>query len=149
MVKNSNHWDRDVGQPRELTEEQPWVHRGNHTFSFSLLAIKPSKPTHTRQLSTGLQFHLSFQFFFYSGKDFLPGFRQFKCQQTSADQGREGQEDGDDLSDANEGREDEAGDDGSKFTDPVQDTECCSSAVPKDTEIRYTLFHKKTPQTFQ
>lgn len=97
------------------------------------------------------KFHLSFQFFFffYSGKDFLPGFGQLKRQQTSADKGREGQEDGDDLSDADEGREDEAADDGRKFTDPVQDTECCSSAVPKDTEIRYTLFYKKTPQTFQ
>lgn len=104
---------------------------------------------HTLSLAQDWNFIFHFSFFFNSGKDFLPGFGQLKCQQTSADEGREGQEDGDDLSDADEGREDEAGDDGRKFTDPVQDTECCSSAVPKNTDIRYTLFHKKTPQTFQ
>lgn len=63
------------------------------------------------------------QEFGFSREDFLPSFRQLQSHQTSADQGGEGQEDGDDLSDADEGCEDEAGDDGGELADPVQDAE--------------------------
>lgn len=66
--------------------------------------------------------------FGFSRQDFLPGFRQLESYQTSADEGGEGQEDGDDLSDADEGCKYEAGKDGSKLTDPIQDPERCPSA---------------------
>lgn len=135
MVKNSNHWDKDAAQGAYKgatmgSQRQP------HIFSlFVSNKAKVDPRTHLAQHRPEISSFISVFFFFNSGKDFLPGFGQLKCQQTSADEGREGQEDGDDLSDADEGREDEAGDDGRKFTDPIQDTECCSSAVPKDTEL--------------
>lgn len=68
-----------------------------------------------------------------SGEDFLPSFRQLQGHQTSADEGGEGQEDGDDLCDADEGRKRKAGKDGRKFTDPVQDAERRTSAESKNT----------------
>lgn len=67
------------------------------------------------------------QEFAFSRQDFLPGFGQLESHQTSADEGDEGQQDGDNLSDANEGCKDEAGDDGCKLTDPIEDTERCPS----------------------
>lgn len=66
-----------------------------------------------------------------SREDFLTGLRQLQRHQASADEGGEGQEDGDDLCDADEGRKDEAGHDGCKLTDPVQDAERRGSAEPK------------------
>lgn len=66
--------------------------------------------------------------FGFSGEDFLSRFGQLKCHQAAADQGGEGQEDGDDLGDADEGGEDEAGDDGGELTDAVEDAKRCPSA---------------------
>lgn len=74
------------------------------------------------------------QEFGFSGEGFLPGFGQLESYQTSADKGGEGQEDGDDLGDADEGCEDEAGDDGRKLADPIQDAERCPSAGSKGGE---------------
>lgn len=68
------------------------------------------------------------QEFGFSREDFLPGFRQLQRYQTSADESGEGQEDGDDLSDANKGCKDEAGDDGRKLADAIQDAKRCPSA---------------------
>lgn len=59
------------------------------------------------------------QEFGFSREDFLPGFGQLESYQTSANEGGEGQEDGDDLSDADEGCKDEAGNDGRKLTNPI------------------------------
>lgn len=67
----------------------------------------------------------------FSWEYLLPGLRQLESQQTSADQGGEGQEDGDDLCDADEGCKDEAGDDGSELADAVQDAERRPSAESK------------------
>lgn len=74
------------------------------------------------------------QEFGFSREDFLPGFGQLESQKTSADEGGEGQEDGDDLSDANEGSKDEAGNDSCKLTDSIQDTKRCPSAEPEETQ---------------
>lgn len=71
----------------------------------------------------GVGGHRSRKKFGFSGEDFLPSFRQLQSHQASTDEGGEGQEDGDDLGDADEGGKDEAGDDGRKFTDSVQDAE--------------------------
>lgn len=72
--------------------------------------------------------------FGFSRENFLAGLRQFESQQTSADEGGEGQEDGDDLGDTDEGCKDKAGNDGRKLTDPIQDTESSPSAEWKTWE---------------
>lgn len=66
--------------------------------------------------------------FGFSGEDFLPRFGQLERHQASADQRGKGQEDGDDLGDANKGGEDEAGDDGGKLADAIEDAERRASA---------------------
>lgn len=66
--------------------------------------------------------------FGFSRQDLLPRFGQLESHEASADQGGEGQEDGDYLGDADEGCEDEAGNDGGKLTDSIQDAECCPPA---------------------
>lgn len=80
--------------------------------------------------------------FGFSGEDFLPGFGQLQSHQASADEGREGQEDGDDLGDADEGCKDEAGDDGGELANGVQDAERRPPAgSQKDEEGLDAVFH--------
>lgn len=74
------------------------------------------------------QLHSDLQEFGCSGEDFLPGFGQLESYQTSADEGDEGQEDGDNLSDADECCKNGAGEYGSKLADPIQDAKRCPSA---------------------
>lgn len=83
--------------------------------------------------------------FGFSGQDFLPGFRQLEGHQAPADEGGEGQQDGDDLSDANEGCEDEAGYNGCKLTDPVENAERrapVETDAAKSTMTRMELYCK-------
>ena len=78
------------------------------------------------------------QEFGFSRQDFLPGFGQLESHQTAADEGGEGQEDGDDLGHADEGCKDEAGNNGCKLTDSIQDTERCPPVKSEErkTKIR-------------
>lgn len=98
------------------------------SFHFSLSRYFPQK-AFPRRYAVVEAWRL--QEFGFSREDFLPGLGQLESHQASADEGDEGQEDGDDLGDADEGCKDEAGDDGRKLANPIQDTERCPSAESK------------------
>lgn len=118
----------------ELTTntKKPQVHVGNQTGFLQFLTLRQnsaeplfliflfSVPSSVFPPFCGAG-HQSRKKFGFSGEDFLPSFRQLQSHQASTDEGGEGQEDWDDLSDADEDGKDEAGEDGCKFTDSIQD----------------------------